>query len=61
MWFTNPQLNSVSELNPSAFAISPFDGYGGAGFNGPNGIGIDASGNVWVANFGAGFNGTVTR
>ncbi len=61
IWFTNPNQNSVTELSQSAFAVSPGDGYGEAGFNGPAGIAIDPSGNVWVANFGTGFNGTVTE
>jgi sugar lactone lactonase YvrE len=31
------------------------------GVNGPAGIVIDASGNLWIANFGSGFRGTVTE
>jgi sugar lactone lactonase YvrE len=41
---------SVTELNPAGSALSPAGGITGGGLDGPRGIAIDGSGNVWVAN-----------
>ncbi|MGO9454418.1 MAG: hypothetical protein ACLQDV_25720 [Candidatus Binataceae bacterium] len=42
---------SLSEFNSSGLAVSPSDGYIGGGLFGPYGIAVDATGNVWAANY----------
>ena len=57
IWVTNSfagqpgPLGSVSEFSTNGAAISPSTGYTGGGMNGPWGVAIDASGNVWVGNY----------
>ena len=56
----NSNTGSISAYNPSAGSfISPVNGFQ-PGLNKPNGIAIDASGNVWVVNNGN-FPGTLTE
>jgi NHL repeat len=43
---------SLSEFSSSGTAISPAAGYTGGGLNAPEGIAVDSSGNIWVANNG---------
>ena len=43
--------SSVTELSPSGAPLSPATGFTGGGLDGPEGIAIDGSGNVWVANY----------
>jgi hypothetical protein len=60
VWGPNYYGNSVSEFSNSGVPISPSasntggvlsdGGYTGGGLNGPIGVAIDGSGNVWVAN-----------
>jgi sugar lactone lactonase YvrE len=64
IWVTNPGNGSVTELNSSGATLSPFGfkGIGAAGstalLDRPQGIAIDAAGDVWVSNSG---NNTVTE
>ena len=51
---TNSVGNSVDVLSPTGSALSPASGFTGGGLNVPDGVAIDASGNVWVADGGAG-------
>lgn len=51
IWATNPNDNTVSELNSSGSPLSG-TGYAAASFNGPVYIASDVSGNIWVANNG---------
>jgi hypothetical protein len=43
---------SLSEFSSSGTAISSSAGYTGGGLNSPEGVALDSSGNVWVANLG---------
>jgi sugar lactone lactonase YvrE len=66
VWVANAQCGgaypqasyiSISEFSGSGAAISPSTGYTGGGVNFPCAVAIDASGNVWVANDGNGWDG----
>jgi len=57
VWVANESDSTVTELSASGSPISPSTGYTGGGLNGPigpnsgsNGLAIDSTGNVWVAN-----------
>jgi len=50
--------SSVTELSASGAILSGASGYGGGGMDFPDAIAIDASGNVWTANYG---NSTVSE
>jgi len=58
IWITNFQGNSIDEIYGAGSGqvgtvAAPLNGYGtDTGLNGPFGIAVDASGNVWVSNFG---------
>jgi streptogramin lyase len=61
MYVSQPSNNSIQVLS----ALSPAQGFteliNNPEVNGPAGIAVDASGNLWVANFGSGFSGSVTE
>ncbi len=47
----NRDGNSLSAFTNTGAPISPSTGYQAAGLNGPRGLAIDPSGNVWLTNF----------
>jgi hypothetical protein len=49
--YTFPE--SVSELSSAGTALSPSNGYTGAGVEAPFSIAVDGSGNVWEADSGS--------
>jgi hypothetical protein len=53
VWIANYTTSSVSELqlNNDGTVTVVSTGYTGGGINHPNGIAVDGSGNVWIANF----------
>ena len=54
MWVANYRGNSLTELASSGAALSPADGWlQDAGLLGPAAVAIDASGNLWLPNFGS--------
>jgi len=61
LYVSQPSNNSIQVLS----ALTPAQGFteiiNNPEINGPAGIAVDASGNLWVANFGAGFSGSVTE
>ena len=61
MYVSQPSNNSIQVLS----AVTPAQGFteliNNPEVNGPAGIAVDASGNLWVANFGSGFSGSVTE
>ena len=61
MYVSQPSNNSIEILS----ALSPAQGFialiNNPEVSGPAGIAVDASGNLWVANFGSGFSGSVTE
>ena len=50
--------NIVMEISSTGTVISPAGGFQNSDFSAPQGIAIDASGNVWVANSGGQSNAT---
>jgi hypothetical protein len=61
-WITNNSgsTGSVTELTPQGVAVSPSVGFLHT-YSGPVGIGIDASGNVWLGNSSAAPTGYITE
>ena len=61
MYVSQPSNNSIEILS----ALSPAQGFialiNNPEVSGPAGLAVDASGNLWVANFGSGFSGSVTE
>lgn len=49
-----PPHNSLSKFSPDGTALSPPDGFVGAGISWPQGTISDPEGNIWVANCGTG-------
>lgn len=50
--------NIVMEIDSTGAVISPTNGFQNSSFSAPQGVAIDASGNVWVANSGGQSNAT---
>lgn len=72
IWITNSNptgngANSVTEIpvstpdSPITYCNSGCSINSNYNFNTPRGIAVDPSGNIWVANYGYGINGTVTE
>jgi hypothetical protein len=61
MYVSQPSNNSIQVLS----ALTPAQGFteliNNPEVNGPAGLAVDASGNLWVANFGSGFSGSVAE
>ena len=49
---TPPSANSVTELSSTGAALSPSAGYTPGPVASPQGVAVDQTGNVWIANFG---------
>jgi hypothetical protein len=49
VWVTNNGTGTVAEFNSAGTALSPGSGYAHAGLSKSNGITLDPSGNVWIA------------
>jgi len=47
------RIDSIGQFAASRAALSPAAGYAAAGKLQPFGIAVDASGNLWVANYGS--------
>jgi len=61
VYISQPSINAVQVMDGSNLGNGSTAIYYNPEVNGPNGIVGDASGNLWVANFGSGFKGTVTE
>ncbi len=61
LWVAQPPYNEIEQLD----GVDPVNGYlnliDNPEVNDPAGMAVDPSGNLWIANFGSGFSGSVTE